>query len=94
METLSSSERRLRPRRRDDAGNGAAKNLLELKFREAKAEVIARFEREYLCALLTRTEGNVSRAARIAGKERSRFKRLVRKHELQPREFKPAAIDA
>ena len=34
--------------------------------------------------MLERAGGNVSLAARLAGKERSRFGRLVRKYGLQP----------
>ena len=36
-------------------------------FHEAKDEVIARFEREYLTDLVQRASGNLSQAARIAG---------------------------
>ncbi|WP_310388601.1 sigma-54 dependent transcriptional regulator [Roseateles sp.] len=50
-------------------------------FAQAKARVIADFERSYVHALLQHTQGNVSEAARLAGKERSRFGRLVRKYE-------------
>lgn len=52
-------------------------------FAEAKAQVIAEFERRYVRDMLRYTQGNVSEAARLAGKERSRFGRLVRKYELQ-----------
>jgi DNA-binding NtrC family response regulator len=51
-------------------------------FAEAKARVIADFERRYVRDMLQYTQGNVSEAARLAGKERSRFGRLVRKYEL------------
>ena len=61
-----------------------------LAFRDAKARVIADFEREYVSELLRRSRGNVSLAARLAGKERSRFNRLVRKYQLSPREFRAA----
>jgi DNA-binding NtrC family response regulator len=59
-------------------------------FREAKARAIADFEKEYVRNLLAQANGNVSLAARLAGKERSRFNRLVRKYQLEPREFKSA----
>ena len=48
----------------------------------AKAAAVRRFEQEYLSELLERCSGNVSRAARIAGKERRSFQRLLRKHEV------------
>lgn len=63
-------------------------------FAEAKAQAITEFERRYLAAVLQRAGGNMSLAARIAGKERSRFCRLVRKHGLQkaPASALPSAV--
>ena len=61
-----------------------------LAFRDAKARVIADFEREYVSELLRRSCGNVSLAARLAGKERSRFNRLMRKYQLSARNFRAA----
>lgn len=61
-----------------------------LSFREAKARAIAQFEREYVRELLTQSGGNVSEAARLAGKERSRFSRLLRKYQLCARDFRAA----
>jgi DNA-binding NtrC family response regulator len=40
--------------------------------------------------LLSRTGGNVSLAARLAGKERSRLNRLLRKYRISAQEFKTA----
>jgi DNA-binding NtrC family response regulator len=54
-----------------------------LGFAQAKAQVIAEFERRYLYELLQRAQGNLSLAARLAGKERSRFGKLVKKYGLQ-----------
>ena len=51
-------------------------------YADAKARAIDAFEREYLADVLRRAGGNLSLAARIAGKERSRFGKLVRKHGL------------
>jgi len=52
-------------------------------FAAAKARVIHSFERNYLAEVLALAGGNLTHAARIAGKERSRFGKLVRKHGLQ-----------
>jgi transcriptional regulator with GAF, ATPase, and Fis domain len=52
-------------------------------YADAKARAIDAFERAYLAEVLCRAGGNLSLAARIAGKERSRFGKLVRKHGLQ-----------
>ncbi|HYJ79372.1 MAG TPA: sigma-54 dependent transcriptional regulator [Longimicrobiaceae bacterium] len=51
-------------------------------FQDAKARAIEQFERAYLVELLATHEGNVTRAARRAGKERRAFQRLMRKHGL------------
>jgi two-component system response regulator GlrR len=59
----------------------ASTALLE-HFREAKDRAIRQFERAYLTHVLTAAEGNVSRAARLAGMQRRDFQRLLRKHEI------------
>ncbi len=51
-------------------------------FSAAKAEVIADFERRYLTRLMHDCGGNVSLAARLAGKERHTLRRLLQKHGL------------
>jgi len=45
-----------------------------------KEFVIRQFERRYLANVLQQCHGNISRAAKIAGKERRSFQRLLRKH--------------
>ena len=47
-------------------------------FRQAKETVIAEFERRYLTQLMSETAGNISRAARVSGKERSTLRRLLK----------------
>ncbi|MHB1531769.1 sigma-54-dependent transcriptional regulator [Acidithiobacillus sp.] len=46
------------------------------------------FERGYLENLLRATDGNISRAARIAGRHRTDLYKLMRKHGLAPQLFK------
>jgi two-component system response regulator GlrR len=46
------------------------------------------FERDYLVQVLSMTEGNVSQAAKLAGKYRADFYDLLKKHELRVDEFK------
>jgi DNA-binding NtrC family response regulator len=53
-----------------------------LTFQDAKAEVINQFEKQYLKEVLLLTEGNVSAAARIAGKERRALGKLIRKYRI------------
>lgn len=55
-------------------------------FHEAKAEMLARFETDYLRDLMRLAEGNVSKAARIAGIERRHLYRLIEKAGLPLRQ--------
>jgi len=55
------------------------------------AEARRRFELEYLVRVLQMTEGNVTRAARIAGRNRTEFYRLLRRYHLDPSLFKNPA---
>jgi len=54
------------------------------EFKQAKNKAVADFERLYLGELLSATNGNMTRAAVLAGQDRSAFGRLVRKHGLRP----------
>ena len=60
--------------------------------RVAKARIVQQFERSYLIEVLTACEGNVSHAARTAGKERRSFQRLIRKYNIDIEECRKSAI--
>jgi DNA-binding NtrC family response regulator len=60
--------------------------LADLPYRDAKQKALADFDVAYFRALLERTGGNVSEAARQAGLDRSNFRRAVRKAGLGVRE--------
>lgn len=62
-----------------------------LSFREAKAYCISQFERDYLVRLLSACSGNISEAARAAGKNRRAFWELIRKHKIEIEEFRKSA---
>jgi DNA-binding NtrC family response regulator len=68
-------------------GPSAIKQLTATAFKQAKARAIAEFERAYIVELLARTDGNISLAARVSGKERSRLGKLVRKYGLERQAF-------
>jgi two-component system, NtrC family, response regulator GlrR len=55
-----------------------------LTFTEARL----RFERDYLVGLLKLTDGSVADAARLAGRNRTEFYRLLQKHGLTPGIFR------
>jgi len=51
-------------------------------FADAKCRAVEGFEKEYLLRLMSEAEGNVTRAARIAGKERRALGKLLKKHGI------------
>jgi DNA-binding NtrC family response regulator len=62
---------------------GATPALLTLPFKTAKRLFTEPFEREYLEALLRRTNGNVSKASREADLDRAYLTQLLKKHDLK-----------
>ena len=64
-----------------------SEQLSELNFQQAKAEVIENFERRYLTTLMERSHGNVSEAARLAGKERRALGKLLKKYGINRKHY-------
>ncbi len=56
--------------------------------KEAKRDLVAEFERKYLDNALTRSKGNVSQAARDSGKPRRAFFELMRRHKIDPQQYR------
>ena len=52
------------------------------------AEARDRFEFDYISSLLHTTEGNVAQAARLAQRNRSEFYKLLKKHKLDPAQYR------
>jgi two-component system response regulator GlrR len=57
-------------------------------FQQAKAAVLCAFEHDYALEVMRQAGGNVTQAARIAGKERRAFGKLVKKHGIDPTNMK------
>ena len=64
-----------------------ATSNFRLGFSAAKVLTVDAFERSFVSWALREAEGNVSRAARRAGKERRSFARLLKKHGIRRAEF-------
>jgi DNA-binding NtrC family response regulator len=60
-------------------------------FQQAKAKIIEQFEREYIQRLLVSCNGNISRAAQAAKKNRRAFWELMRKHRIDVQNLKVSA---
>jgi DNA-binding NtrC family response regulator len=60
-----------------------------MSFKDAKADVVNKFERTYIERLLLSYQGNISKAAQAAKKNRRAFWQLIRKHQIDVQTFKP-----
>ena len=58
-----------------------------VSFAALKRQAIENFERRYLMSLMERCRGNVTRAARVAHKERRDMGRMLKKYRIEPRAF-------
>ncbi|NIM98886.1 AAA domain-containing protein [Candidatus Saccharibacteria bacterium] len=57
-------------------------------FKEAKSKTITQFERSYIQGLLAAHQGNITKAANAAQKNRRAFWQLIRKHRIDAQRFK------
>jgi DNA-binding NtrC family response regulator len=64
-------------------GDDVVDRTLHHGYKEARTAVLDDFERRYCEALLTRAEGNVSKAARDARMDRTYLIKLLAKHDLK-----------
>jgi two-component system response regulator GlrR len=75
-----------------DAPRGGGEAGVESStFQSAKARVVERFERDYIERLLAHCNGNITHAARQAGKHRRAFFELIRKHRIELDAFRESA---
>jgi two-component system response regulator HydG len=76
---LSADQEDAPPGSEPDALSLGLRTLIDLPFSHAKQRATEIFEQAYVQALLRRTSGNVSEAARQAGLDRSNFRRVLKK---------------
>jgi len=62
------------------AMHGWPAHVMSKAYHPAKEAVLAHFEKEYLATLVARSERNMSKAARLAGIDRTTLYRLLEKH--------------
>jgi len=58
------------------------------RYADARTQALARFDHAYLCQLMRVSQGNVSHAARLAGKERRALGKLLKKYEIDTAQFR------
>jgi two-component system, NtrC family, response regulator GlrR len=64
----------------------------ERSLRQAKSTAIRDFERTYLANLLAQAQGNITHAAKLAGKDRRAIQRLLQKHHLDRTTFQSGSL--
>jgi DNA-binding NtrC family response regulator len=73
------------------AAGGSSRGDAELdNFQAAKSRVVGNFEKQYIQRALQNTNGNVSAAARMSGKNRRALFELMRKYEIDPANYRKA----
>ena len=63
-------------------------------FRKMKQALVDRFERDYLIRLMEEHRGNITHAALSAGKERRDLGKLLKRHQLNPKQFQTLSESA
>lgn len=63
-----------------------------LPLTEAKRQASMAFENRYLIRVMVKAKGSVSEGARLAGLDRTNFRRLLHRHGIDPVGYKAAAI--
>jgi len=74
----------------DIGSRGSEDKPEDQSFRRSKASAIDQFERSYIRRLLLVHDGNITKAAQSAGKDRRAFWELMRKHQIPARQVPPA----
>lgn len=62
-------------------------DLARFSYREAKLKAMALFNKSYICHLLKQTRGNITLASNRAGMDRSNFKKIIRKYDIDTSEY-------
>jgi transcriptional regulator with PAS, ATPase and Fis domain len=63
-------------------------DLSNYSYREAKVRALNFFNKTYICHLLKKTGGNITVASDCAGMDRSNFKKIIRKYDIDIKEFR------
>jgi DNA-binding NtrC family response regulator len=67
----------------DDLPIGVDAGATDASYYDARDKLLAKFDRQFLQRVIARAGGNLSKAARLAGIDRTTFYRLMERHGLQ-----------
>ncbi len=68
--------------------NSSEQKTYDMPFSSAKKLVVAGFEKKYVEDALSRSGGVIAEAARLAGLDRSNFRRLMNRYEVDAQDFR------
>lgn len=71
------------------AAEHAPVEIASYPYAQAKKMAVSAFDRQYVTALLNKTQGNIAAASVLAGLDRSNFRRLMRQYDIQRAAFAP-----
>lgn len=71
-----------------ESDTGAGNRCATMSFQDAKAQAIVDFEQHYLREVMQITHGNVTLAAKIAGKERRALGKLLQKYAIDKSRYR------
>ena len=61
---------------------------LSTSYKEAKEELLQRFNATYIGNLLSQCQGNVTQAAKMCGMERQSLQQIMRRYSIDPKEYR------
>lgn len=83
----------LRETRQPSTHGASLSDFCNKTYSSAKLAVLEQFEQQYLAHLMERARGNVSQAARLAGKERRALGKLLKKYGIKgPKPLSPTSL--
>jgi DNA-binding NtrC family response regulator len=62
--------------------------IMDLPYKEAKETMLTRFNHDYVGALLSMTQGNITQAARRCGLDRQALQQIMKRFAIDPDDFR------
>jgi DNA-binding NtrC family response regulator len=63
-------------------------NIMDMPYKEAKETMLTRFNHDYVGAMLSRTSGNITQAARHCGLDRQALQQIMKRFGIDPEDFR------
>ncbi len=64
------------------------KELGKLTYKEAKEDILTRFNHSYIGAMLSMTQGNITQAARRCAMDRQALQQIMKRYAIDPDQFR------